>query len=768
MFHELCYTYLIMSGSRQPKKVVGDIRVRTKILDPALHWETSRFVVDLRAAGKEKTAAVEVAHKTPPVWRAQIELESRIKNQELRKPDSKYLIRDAGKRFTFSLPWRRYRFQFGFTLGALLVALIIPALNKVDSALALKNSLLQNGVSAVSHLASAGQLLSQSLLPGGQNNAGASGIDAAKVQFDSAYANFVSAQEDIQTLGDTTLAILSAVPGLADKLAAGQNLLTLGQNVSLLGKEFANGILAFEGVGFQQLFTTDEPLTDRLKRAQGHLVKAQAAALAALDNLAAINPDALPASVAEPVSRLKEQVPAFRSAAADAVGLFQFLLGVLGEANPRKYIIVFQNNAEIRATGGFIGSYARLDFYRGRVEKFKVDDVYNIDGQLTVNVVPPRPLQKITGAWSFHDANWFFDFPASARKLAWFYEKTGGPTVDGVIAITPAVLEKLLAITGPITVPSANATFSAANVIDLLQFKVERDFDKTLNQPKTVVADLAAKILERLPTLDAASWGEVAKTILAAFREKVVLMWLRDPEEETFAQAQGWGGEVKLAPKDYLAVVNTNLNGYKTDKMIAQSVDLNTVIKETGEIINTLTITRTHLGGDEPYDWYNRVNSNYLRVYVPQGSTLLSAAGHTREKYRPPLDYEHLPFKIDPDVAAQEAGLTEDPATGTQIFTEGDKTVFGNWVYVSPGRTVSVVYQYQLPFTLDEMTGRTYSLLVQKQPGAKPFSFRAALAIPNKWQTSWRTPAHLRERVNGWAFDTQLNGDAFYGITLTR
>jgi len=127
--------------------------------------------------------------------------------------------------------------------------------------------------------------------------------------------------------------------------------------------------------------------------------------------------------------------------------IFQDLLGYNG---PRKYLFLFQNNHEIRATGGFIGSYGVLNVHNGNVKELFVDGIFNPDGQLSVRVVPPKPIQKISTNWSTHDANWFPNFPTSAEKIAWFYEKTGGPTVDGIITLTPTVMEKLLEITGPI------------------------------------------------------------------------------------------------------------------------------------------------------------------------------------------------------------------------------------------------------------------------------------------------------------------------------
>lgn len=767
-----------MQDIRVPVRVRRILGTKKTAAEPEMRYETSRFLVDLRYAAADKKFTGDIQRKAPGAWEATVEVKPETRNakhitRKVRKSESanatRYALRATPKRFAFSFPWRNFRITVGFAMSVAAVALIIPGLGKIEQAQGLKSALVSKGLAALQNLADAGQSLAGTppATPD-LNGQGISGADAARVHFTSAYNNFVSAQEAVDSLGGATLTLLSAVPGLSNKFTTGTNLLNLGEHVSTMGKEFSEGLLAFNGLTFEQLFIASEPLTDRLHRVETHLTAAEQAALEAAGDLNRIDPSALPDNVAAEVTAIKSRVPTFRAAAADALGFFRFLMSALGDSNPRKYLILFQNNSEIRPTGGFIGSFGRLDFFKGRVERFYVNDVYNIDGQLQVNVIPPQPMQKITGGWSFHDANWFFDFPTSAKKLAWFYEKTGGPTVDGIFTLTPTVLEKILALTGPVALPDFNVTLSADNVVDALQYKVERDFDKTKNQPKTIVADLAARLMERFHALDARGWSELARLMLQALTEKDMLAWMADPAEEQFMTDQGWDGAVRDAPKDYLAVVNTNLNGYKTDRVIAQTIDHEAEVQPDGSVIDTVTLTRTHLGGREPYDWYNRVNSDYLRVYVPLGSQLLAMKGGVPERAKPPLDYAHLPFIIDPDVAAEENSLKKDPAIGTDVFEESGRTVLGNWVYVSPGYTATVQYRYKLPFSLDASRGDTYSLFVQKQPGAKPGRFRARFSAPEDWRTTWHTPDTLRERLNGWSYDTTLNEDTLYGVTVTK
>jgi len=406
--------------------------------------------------------------------------------------------------------------------------------------------------------------------------------------------------------------------------------------------------------------------------------------------------------------------------------------------------LLFQNNSEMRATGGFIGTYGLLTLDKGEIKKLSIKGIFDADGQLREKIIPPRPIQKISTAWSMHDANWFADFPTSAEKVAWFYEKTGGPTVDGVISFTPTVIERLMKLTGSVFMPNYGLTLTPENFVELIQYQVEVDYDQELNQPKKILADLAPLFIERLGQLSSPKRKEALEIIFDCLKEKHILIYFRDSSLEKLSVEEGWSGQLLKTDKDYLSVVSSNICGYKTDRVIEESIQHQTEIQPDGSIIDTLTIKRHHQGGHFEYDWWNRVNADYLRVYLPLGSQLLSACGQTIEAYQPPVDYQKQGFKADPLVNSIENKMIVDPKTGTHIFEENNKTVFANWLYVSPGKTATLTYQYKLPFKID-LTKSTdsYSLLIQKQSGSLASQFKHQLKFPADWRISWQYPDNL-------------------------
>jgi len=422
----------------------------------------------------------------------------------------------------------------------------------------------------------------------------------------------------------------------------------------------------------------------------------------------------------------------------DLANNFEEFKSILGFDWPKKYLLVFQNPSEARATGGFIGSVGVLSVAKGRIESIKLNDVYNIDGQLAGNIEPPRPIKKISAAWSLHDANWFFDFPVSAQKINWLYEKAGGETMDGVIAINPKVVLDLLKAIGPVKIEKYGVELNENNFIDLTQRQVENEYDKTVNQPKLFLADFLKQLKEKFDSLPAYKKISIAKNFIANLDQKDIQINFKDSASQTFVENQNWAGKANYSEKDYLAIVHSSINGFKTDAVMDEDASLSSEIGEDGSVINTLTIARAHKGGESTDDWYKRVNSDYLRIYVPKGSELIEAKGMTKDDNfikDPAVDYSN--FVKDELVAGIENSKKVDLKNNVEILEESGKTVFASWVYVSVGESVTVSYRYKLPFKVGfnaPQAAGSYSILFQKQSGARLKTINHEITFPDSWK----------------------------------
>lgn len=638
-----------------------------------------------------------------------------------------------------------------FILSGLLISLIIPSLAWLSQGILVKEGVMNNSWSAYQNLLSA------------QESLGQFDWQKASQSFGLARADFLQAEGEIQQLGQLTLSILQNLPG-GSLVSSGSHLVKVGENLSQAGQNLASTINVFS---YNHLFgllesesseTINSSLTEIMSTGQANLIQALKQIKTANQELSQVEIDSLPQAIQPSIVSLSDKLPLVEELLAEASNYSEALISLLGHDNPRQYLLLFQNNSEMRATGGFIGTYGLLTLDQGEIDQLLIDGVFNADGQLHEKIIPPRPIQKISTAWSMHDANWFADFPTSAEKISWFYEKTGGPTVDGVISFTPTVVERLLKLTGPIAMPDYQLTLNSENFVELIQYKVEIDYDPELNRPKKILADFTPLFIDKLTQLTAAEKKEALSIIFNCLNQKHILAYCRDDNLKDWLLEEGWSGQLLETDKDYLSVVSSNINGYKTDRLVEETIEHQTDIQPDGSIIDTLTIRRRHQGGETDYDWWNQVNANYLRVYLPQGSQLISATGQTREIYQPPLDYQTNNFQADPLVARIEAGMTIDPESGTRIFEENGKTVFGNWLYVSPGRTVTLTYQYKLPFKIDpNRSNDSYSLLIQKQSGSLGSQFSHQLTFPEDWQIVWQYPEENFCR---------LSTDKFFGLTF--
>lgn len=388
-------------------------------------------------------------------------------------------------------------------------------------------------------------------------------------------------------------------------------------------------------------------------------------------------------------------------------------LSWMGSANRQRMLVFFQNPSEMRPTGGFIGSYGIATLFQGNFLDLAVRDIYDPDGQLDVKVVPPKPLQGVTGWWGARDANWFFDFPTSAKKVTQFLEasklyKEQGVTFSGAVAVNVEVLGDVLDVLGPIDLPEYQLTITKDNFLKELQEEVEAGKDKFQGQPKRILKVLAPAIFEKLGQLSGDQKQLLAQKFAKRIASKDIMVYFKDPVIESYAQSLGVAGEVAALPEnffgDYLAVVNASVAGGKSDAMIEQRMKLVSAVEIDGRIHDQLTITKTHQGANEQEWWYRATNHDYLQVYVPNGSRLLRVKGNTEKALTPLVAYAGRAFSTDKDVTDLEAGSF----MGKDIFTA--------WLDTKAGAHTTIGFDYYGPYRFSFRPGE-YQFIFDKQSG---------------------------------------------------
>jgi hypothetical protein len=648
--------------------------------------------------------------------------------------DQSVAFEELKKNFSFSFLWPKisvpekigrwqmsagwHRALAAFVLISFAFVLPLHAMETLNDLRGAKNSLPGLGNQAVTKLTKAASLLTSDAV-------------AATASFEAAKKDFTAARTAIGDLNATASIILSLLPATRSTYLSGNSLITAGETLAAAGGTVSQGLSAMSAGG---LDTTGRLaiLTDTFETVLPELEKAA-------NDLDKVDPAVLPTEYQTTFSELKNLLPNFIASAKDIVNFSDTLFTLLGAEGKKRYLLLFQNNTEIRPTGGFIGSFAVLDVVRGQITNLEVPPggSYDLQGSLKKNLVAPLPLQLLSARWEFQDSNWFPDFPTSARQAMEFYKTSGWPTVDGVVAINASFIVELLDLLGPVEMNDYDRTIDSENFMFETQKIVEYDYAAFVNPdserseaaPKAFIGDLAKTLLAKTDQLDPNLWLRVLDSAKTALNQKNLQLYFPDESLEKVVRELGWAGEVKASENDYLMVVNANLGGGKTDQVIEEKIDLVTDIQKDGTIINTLTIKRKHHGLNGAI--FTGVNNvNFLRIFVPKGSRLISADGFSIPDAslfeKPEADWEH-----DLDLLFNEETTEIDPNSGTMISEESGKTVFGNWTQTRPGETSTITFIYELPFKLMMPGGLLqtakdkigldsvlkHSLLIQKQSG---------------------------------------------------
>lgn len=609
-----------------------------------------------------------------------------------------------------------------------------------------------------------------------------SNIPDAQHNLDSALDSFSHAQSIIDGEHQVVQYIASILPFVGTQIESRRHLLNAGHHVALANTYVLKGI--------QETEQDKNPnLTDRFYNLREHFRFALPQYKEALHDLASVDTSVVPSEYQQSFQDFKILFTAFVDDTQNMIDFIDTMQKVFGSDDFKRYLIVFQNNRELRPTGGFMGSFAVLDIQKGKILGLTVPPggTYDLQGQLDVRVKPPAPLLLINDRWEFQDANWWPDFPASAEKMAWFYQHGRKTTVDGVIAINATVFEKLLSAIGPIQNEKNNITLNAATALDDLQYKVEVDYNRVSNTPKAIIGDLAAQLLTELPKRNTADALKLLVTLHDSLQDKEIQAYFTDKSTENTIQQFGWGGEiVQTEPhQDYLMAVNTNIQGQKSDAKIQQEIEHQAEVQDDGTVIDTVVIRRTHTGTVGEM-FTGKPNISYLRLYVPVGAELVDAGGFSTigdASFHPPEQWA----TDDIDLQQKETGRNFDAKTGTEMYSSFGKTVFGNWVITNPGETSEVFFTYRIPklvnmkdspqvtpqkwqtafFGAKSAEASRYSLIIQKQSGTESF-LSSTVIYPKTWHPAWKSRDDIDLALNGGIFKSTLHKDEVYGIVMEK
>jgi len=403
---------------------------------------------------------------------------------------------------------------------------------------------------------------------------------------------------------------------------------------------------------------------------------------------------------------------------------------VLGLTGPKTFLVLVQNEDELRPTGGYLTAAGTMTVSLGRVTGLDLADTFAVeDPAVGAGEAPPEPLGQYLDApvWYFRDANWSPDFPTAAQVAERLFTAADPHTFDGVIALDQTALRFLLEATGPVRVKGLPGTVTADNVI--AQMRAARDpapgagvsYEWWL-QRKDFIPNMAKAVFHQLIYT---RLGSLLQGALRVLDERHVTVWLRDPGSAAVLAEQGWDGALRPGDADYVLVVEANLGFNKVNAVTRTQLRYQVNLAADAPAAQ-LTVTQTNpaegslpcvpgpdYGTGTYQDLMTRCYWTYLRVVVPAAAALSAATPHTT-----------------PGQWLMQG--QDDPGTVTTQPEERGTQSFGTLLVVPFNATALTRFDYQLAPQALRAEGDewVYRLRFQKQAGTLELPLTVAVQLP--------------------------------------
>lgn len=390
----------------------------------------------------------------------------------------------------------------------------------------------------------------------------------------------------------------------------------------------------------------------------------------------------------------------------NAQPLLKKLPDLLGVSGPKRYLVLFQNDAELRATGGFITAYAVFKIDKGKMQIEKADDIYKLDDAKKKKYPAPDAILKyhkdVTN-FNLRDSNLSPDFVTSMKDFEKMLNESvpDFPAFDGIMAVDTHVLVSAIKILGDFNVYGRN--FSAENdkrcdcpkAIYELEDYSTKPVAYLREERKDIIGVLLYQIMQRALGISPSKyWGRLSQTFLDEAKQKHILFYFHDQEAQKGIESLNFAGKIMPFDGDYLHISDVNFAGAKSNLFVKHAVKQTIELDGDGNVTKTLQIDyknpapQSNCNLEAGQLCLNGILRNWLRIYVPKGSQLIEFTGSEK----PTVTYEDL-----------------------------GKTVFEGFMTVKPQGTSQVRVKYKLPNKMSKSS--LYKLLIQKQPGTEDYEY---------------------------------------------
>ncbi|MCD4811060.1 DUF4012 domain-containing protein [bacterium] len=418
-----------------------------------------------------------------------------------------------------------------------------------------------------------------------------------------------------------------------------------------------------------------------------------------------------PQTFQDDILNLKSSITEATTSLGSISSISNFLPKILGNTERKRFLILLQNEGEIRSTGGWISSYAIVGIEGGQIRELFVDDIYNADGTLRIQnktFTPPQSLAnslEITD-YSFSLVNWYPDLYEVLLESETFVNALGkGDDLDGVITIDIAFIQKLLEKWDGIEVPGESELITSENLYSKI-FKMHEEFTPGSTTKSTFLANLANETVTKILSSDFSEYSNIASIFEESLNEKHLQAVFKNNEATQFFDDKNWDGQLDSKYLSAPISIDWNWGGNKANLYLKKDHSLNIVLDEkvityTYEI-NVVNESKKDVYPEGRYE-------NYLRIYIPSGSKVLSIAGIENNEY--------------------------------DIYNENGFKVVGGWFNTDIQDSNTFIIKYKVTksdlgtyFPVSMLNDNAFfDLNIFKQPGSKQESYVLNILYPEDW-----------------------------------
>jgi len=440
---------------------------------------------------------------------------------------------------------------------------------------------------------------------------------------------------------------------------------------------------------------------------------------------------------------------------ADFLHLVQVAPAMMGRDGARNYLLVAQNEDEIRPTGGFFSGVGLLTLEDGRIVSLQFEDANQVDAwasdgwSLTKPYnLPPQPLYQLMGIdlFLFRDTNFWPDWPVAAEQAMALYRygQEEAPPIDGAIAINQQFLAMLLQVTGPLEIAGMESQVTADNVVANMRDAWSAGEDQTrqewLQTRQDFLGSMTGAVQEKLLN-DFRSLDPLylAETLHRALSRKHVQIYARDAAVATTLDNLNWDGRLEMpAGGDGLMVVDSNMGFNKVGPFIESELTYEVTLGEAGRAVAEAIVAYAHTDEeavpcDQGVSYHVKLTYadlmhdcfwNYVRVYAPAESKLLEGSDH----------------QTPSSAFGFSGGWSGGPALAQDDLSSF--AVFANFLLLAPGDRLEARFRYELPaVTAPASEGQMYRLKLVRQPGVAPRATTIIVHAPPGGEVVSATPA---------------------------